>query len=34
MKHKAQFKPPKPKIVGTRHYKCAYVRVMAVLIIS
>jgi len=26
-------KRPKPKIVRTRHYNCAYVRVMAVLII-
>jgi len=32
MKHKTQ-KRPKPKIVRTRHYNFAYVRVMAVVII-
>jgi len=32
MKHKTQ-KRPKPKIVKAHHYNCAYVRLMAVLII-
>jgi len=32
MKHKTQ-KQPKPNIVRTRHYNCAYVKLMAVLII-
>jgi len=32
MKHKTQ-KWPKPKIERSRHYNCAYVRVMAILII-
>jgi len=33
MKHKTQKKRPKPKIVRTADYNCAYVTIMAVLII-
>jgi len=32
MKHKIQ-KQPKPNIIRTHHYNCAYVRLMVVLII-
>jgi len=33
MKHKTHKKQPKPKIVRTADYNCAYVSIMAVLII-
>jgi len=31
MKHKTRIKRPKPKIVGTADYNCAYLTIMAVL---